>query len=1152
MKVGKVEVERECTSTDGLFYETESYPRGESRGVQYIGVYPVSCYNGTYSDTVYYDEPDLVSYEIILNPVIPDFYTSVTIHSAEDIHEFQGTDQDMENCKLVSFYPTLKVLNQQLKISCQYNKSCSSKIADFSIDGCSDQSLGQIQYNISDVNMTLLTTQLQFPTWQQNKSISGGDSLVLNISQNNSNEVGFHLIKVQSALLIQPGIIYKYFEDVFFTLEIYDVCSQILTIKQLDNVTITADYYYVLGNSNLTIDTNLFVHQFIGYESVCQANSSKIDISYLDQNSETIDTSQFISNNETLKKLSVFTENATYINRYQINVTYSVLYKKLNKTISISFNLTILPQPTKYKITNTPPYFQTKPLDLTFCKFYNDFISISPSVKHIGAYKIQIFLVDSESSISKYEMTITVLIDPSTIPIDTADLNEDYNMAKKLKYQNGFLSAKIKTISNDAVVVIQFDKKMKIPKTFTKSMSQSLEVFQEKYDSVPLQINFTIQDFNQDQMYLKVYLINQYSISVSNKYFFVDSAFEYIIRDNYQISAYIPPQLDPSIQDVIDNLGLGASNSFTSFMTSNLLINIVMSQSLQYLWGMINGFQLISHMPLMAINIPASTQAFFQFVVEISSFQFINTDVIDDKIFEIDEFSLKPFNNYFDQMNFESTNVVKNLGFLLIMFIFAIIMIIFTMMLKLYQFHTPIMTKLKDFLERTFLFNFITRLFIEAQLPLTSQYQQNGLGDIDQAGGLIFILVSLIFPLVITVVSIQYCIKNKKKKKVFNPKFSTIIEGLKQRRLEKALIFIVLMMILNLVVQVSILILKPFDSPSRNYIELFNEICISVITYMFLMFTESFKLDSGIRINLGFLPLCMSVLYLVVNIAYILKNQFHDLKVMWKNYKIKRQLRLEKQRLQDLEKQRLQEELDLKEMSILKQNDSVKENTNLEVSNKSKNLPQQSKNQRKNTKITTQNSKIKRKQVKTKKGSNSVIFALNSPQNTLIQTKIKKQLQNQNETQTTQKYYEQMDYQQFFDNLGEKYQSRENFNKINWIYNADQIFPTDLSVFTDQNVSTHQNVFDESQNDDNHILDYGQDLPLQQRQSNLKQPQNNYDDLIDYQQAYNTLYNKQGQSPYQKYIKRTDVQAANDNTSDSILKKQIDKLFRYSDKKNCL
>eukprot|EP00347_Sterkiella_histriomuscorum_P005477 403356465 len=50
---------------------------------------------------------------------------------------------------------------------------------------------------------------------------------------------------------------------------------------------------------------------------------------------------------------------------------------------------------------------------------------------------------------------------------------------------------------------------------------------------------------------------------------------------------------------------------------------------------------------------------------------------------------------------------------------------------------------------------------------------------------------------------------------------------------------IIIMMLLNITVQVSILILKPFEIPSRNHIEFYNEICISVITYMFIVFTVS-------------------------------------------------------------------------------------------------------------------------------------------------------------------------------------------------------------------------------------------------------------------------------------------------------------------------
>ena len=65
-------------------------------------------------------------------------------------------------------------------------------------------------------------------------------------------------------------------------------------------------------------------------------------------------------------------------------------------------------------------------------------------------------------------------------------------------------------------------------------------------------------------------------------------------------------------------------------MVGNLILNIFLSASLQYLLEMINTQQLILMLPLFAIATPANIQVFFGFLMQIASFDMIPVDILYD------------------------------------------------------------------------------------------------------------------------------------------------------------------------------------------------------------------------------------------------------------------------------------------------------------------------------------------------------------------------------------------------------------------------------------------------------------------------------------------------------------------------------------------
>ena len=60
-------------------------------------------------------------------------------------------------------------------------------------------------------------------------------------------------------------------------------------------------------------------------------------------------------------------------------------------------------------------------------------------------------------------------------------------------------------------------------------------------------------------------------------------------------------------------------------MTSNLLINTLLSASLNSLWALMNGLQMISHLPMFKVVFPANAQMMLEPLVEVANFDLIPT-----------------------------------------------------------------------------------------------------------------------------------------------------------------------------------------------------------------------------------------------------------------------------------------------------------------------------------------------------------------------------------------------------------------------------------------------------------------------------------------------------------------------------------------------
>jgi len=76
-------------------------------------------------------------------------------------------------------------------------------------------------------------------------------------------------------------------------------------------------------------------------------------------------------------------------------------------------------------------------------------------------------------------------------------------------------------------------------------------------------------------------------------------------------------------------MGSSSQTAAVASVASNFLLSSCMAQ----IWGMINGIQLLVHLPILAVDFPIFSQIFIDQLITIATFDLIDTDSMFDSTF---------------------------------------------------------------------------------------------------------------------------------------------------------------------------------------------------------------------------------------------------------------------------------------------------------------------------------------------------------------------------------------------------------------------------------------------------------------------------------------------------------------------------------------
>ena len=101
----------------------------------------------------------------------------------------------------------------------------------------------------------------------------------------------------------------------------------------------------------------------------------------------------------------------------------------------------------------------------------------------------------------------------------------------------------------------------------------------------------------------------------------------------YNLTYPIPAQLDPASGAMLDSVLTHASLEQKMSMFGSFFVQVLVSGSIQPILDMIKKSQIIAHMTLVNISIPASSSIYFSFMFSIISFSLLPTSEYFDKWF---------------------------------------------------------------------------------------------------------------------------------------------------------------------------------------------------------------------------------------------------------------------------------------------------------------------------------------------------------------------------------------------------------------------------------------------------------------------------------------------------------------------------------------
>jgi len=264
------------------------------------------------------------------------------------------------------------------------------------------------------------------------------------------------------------------------------------------------------------------------------------------------------------------------------------------------------------------------------------------------------------------------------------------------------------------------DENLILEVSIVPGLDQSLENIRFHWNISKID-NFTV---TVDLYFSSALLISQFGsldtlvAEIRQPAYFRDTRGSEILPKHRQRVKEIPRQVERSPAITFTKIvATVAINATRVVLASNVVLNWILSYSLNMLWGIISSMQIVVHFPLTSVAYPANASLFNSYFLTIATFDVLPTDDINAYFFTFHDG--EPIAKNFEDFGYEKRNFIQNLGSIYYFFPLVAIWLLLLVLLKLLAlsgFSGP--QKWYLWLKNKLFWNFLLRLLIESYLEL--------------------------------------------------------------------------------------------------------------------------------------------------------------------------------------------------------------------------------------------------------------------------------------------------------------------------------------------------------------------------------------------------------------------------------------------------
>ena len=397
---------------------------------------------------------------------------------------------------------------------------------------------------------------------------------------------------------------------------------------------------------------------------------------------------------------------------------------------------------------------------------------------------------------------------------------------------------------------------------------------------------------------------------------FMDTAGR-VVHPETSIRKQMVPQDSLASLEYAKNAGLAGQVGIVIAISSNVVINLLFAGSLQMLLGAVKHIQILGHMMLVRLTIPATAQVFFSYLLRIVCLDLIDLDEWYDSVLELkDNRALSP---NFSMMDYESLYSIRNYGSLYFIFAIAPTVVVIAWLLKFFNNEIALRVHLKvmnlAFWGSTLSFmNESLLLFCLCGMINTHDLGWDTYGQvINSVNAIVFLAISLFtlfFFGLFFQLNMRYVLKYKRS---FREKYFSFFGQLNYIRQKKKAFFFIfftavrkVLMCASLVylqadplftvhtfyafgifMSLSVAYIKPFRDPINNKLEFLNEVSTLVVAYHLICLTD-FLVDLDKKASVANSLILFTVGTILLNLTMVIGSSLIKMyqRAKWKQIQL--------------------------------------------------------------------------------------------------------------------------------------------------------------------------------------------------------------------------------------------------------------------------